>query len=218
MLDAVTYDDPRMTKTPRTGRRAGSASSREAILDAARHLFAEHGYDGASLRAIAAEAGVDAALVVHFFGSKAKLLTASVRWPFDPDVEIERVLEAGDRHVGEALTRLFVATWDELGERNPIITLLRSATTEPEAAALMREFMSKRLLDPLLARLGSDQPQLRADLVASQLIGLGLARYILRLQPLADTDADAVVALIAPTIQHYLTGYGLTTRGVPELE
>src|SRR6476469_3793099 len=91
------------TKTPRTGRRAGNTTSRDAILEAARHQFAEHGYDGASLRSIAAAAGVDAALVVHFFGSKAKLLTAAVEWPFDPDVAIERVLETGDQHAGEAL-------------------------------------------------------------------------------------------------------------------
>jgi AcrR family transcriptional regulator len=194
------------TKTPRTGRRAGSNnSSRDAILDAARHLFAQHGYNGASLRAIAAEAGVDAALVVHFFGTKAKLLTASVQWPFDPDIEIEHVLESDREHTGRALTRLFVSTWDELGDRNPIITLLRSATTEPAAAALTREFMSKRLLEPLLERLDADQPQLRADLVASQLIGLGLTRYILRLPPLADTHPDTVIACIGPTIQHYLT-------------
>src|SRR5262249_61140107 len=112
---------PRMTtRSPRTGRRAGESGTREAILAAARRLFAERGYDGASMRAIAAEAGVDAALVVHFFGSKAKLLTASVRWPFDPDVEIQRVVGAGRERAGEALTRLFVTTWDGLGERNPI--------------------------------------------------------------------------------------------------
>jgi AcrR family transcriptional regulator len=194
------------TKTPRTGRRTGNPDTREAILDAARHLFAERGYDGASIRAIGTAAGVDAALVVRFFGSKAKLLTASVRWPFDPDIEIERVLNAGRHHTGEALTRLFVTTWDELGERNPIITLLRSATTEPEAAAITREFMSKRLLAPLLTELGSDQPQLRADLVASQLIGLGLGRHVLHLHPLADTNAETIVAAVAPTIQRYLTG------------
>src|SRR3954471_14441327 len=117
------------TKTPRTGRRAGSSSSRDAILDAPRRLFAGLAYHAASMRAIATEAGVDAALVVHFFGSKAKLLTASVRWPFDPDVEVERVLAAGRDRAGEALARLFVSTWDDLGKRNPIITLLRSATT-----------------------------------------------------------------------------------------
>lgn len=194
------------TKTPRTGRRAGESTSREAILEAARHLFAERGFDGASLRAIGAEAGVDAALVVHFFGSKAKLLTASVQWPFDPDVELERVLQAGAAGTGEALARLFVTTWDEPGDRNPIITLLRSAVTEPEAAAVTREFMSKRLTEPLLHALGSDHPQLRADLVASQLIGVGITRYVLRLQPLADTSSDVVVACLAPALQRYLTG------------
>src|SRR3954467_7883627 len=119
------------TKTPRTGRRAGGGDSREAILDAARLLFAERGYEGASLRAIGAEAGVDAALVVHFFGSKAKLLTASVQWPFDPEIELERVHAAGPANTGTALAELFVSTWDHLGDRNPIITLLRSATREP---------------------------------------------------------------------------------------
>jgi AcrR family transcriptional regulator len=201
-----------MTRTPRTGRRAGDSGSREAILSAARTLFAEHGYDGASLRAIGAEAGVDAALVVHFFGSKAKLLTASVQWPFDPEVAVERVHAAGRANTGEALAELFVSTWDQLGDRNPIITLLRSATTEPEAAALMREFLSHRLLRPLLERLGSDEPELRADLVASQLIGLGTARYILRLDSLAAAAAEVVVANVAPTLQQYLTGK-LTRRG-----
>jgi AcrR family transcriptional regulator len=195
-----------VTRTPRTGRRAGQSGTREAILEAARRLFAEQGYDGASLRAIGAEAGVDAALVVHFFGSKAKLLTASVRWPFDPEVELERVLEAGRSRMGAALARLFVDTWDRLGERNPIITLLRSATTEPAAAALMREFMSQRLVKPLLQRVGSDQPELRGDLVIAQLLGLGVARYVLRLEPLASAPGDVVVAAVGPTLQRYLTG------------
>jgi AcrR family transcriptional regulator len=194
------------TRTPRTGRRGGDSGTREAILDAARTLFAERGYAGASLRAIGAEAGVDAALVVHFFGSKAKLLTASVRWPFDPDEAIAQVVSAGRAHAGEALARLFVTTWDDLGDRNPIITLLRSATTEPEAAALTREFMTRRLTEPLLARLGSDQPGLRADLVASQLIGLGITRYVLRLESLAGADPDHVVACAGPALQRYLTG------------
>jgi hypothetical protein len=143
---------------------------------------------------------------VHFFGSKAKLLTASVRWPFDPEVELERVLEAGRSRMGAALARLFVDTWDRLGDRNPIITLLRSATTEPAAAALMREFMSQRLVKPLLQRVGSDQPELRGDLIIAQLLGLGVARYVLRLEPLASAPGDVVVAAVGPTLQRYLTG------------
>jgi AcrR family transcriptional regulator len=195
-----------VTRTPRTGRRAGQSGTREAILDAARRLFAERGYERASLRAIGAEAGVDAALVVHFFGTKAELLTQSVRWPFDPELELQRVLAAGRSRTGEALARLFVETWDGLGERNPIITLLRSAATEPAAAALMREFMSRQLMKPLLDRVRADQPELRGDLVISQLLGLGTARYILRFEPLAGAPADQVVAAVGPTLQRYLTG------------
>jgi AcrR family transcriptional regulator len=197
---------PQTTRTPRTGRRGSGSGTRDAILVAARRLFAEHGYDGASMRAIAAEAGVDAALVVHFFGTKAELLTASLQWPFDPDIEVERLLQAGRRDAGEALARLFVTTWDDLGQGNPIIMLLRSATNEPAAAALTREFLTELVLKPFVTRLGSDRPDLRADLLACQLIGLGIGRYVLGLQPLADATADGVVAYIAPALQRYLTG------------
>jgi len=192
-----------VTQTPRTGRRAGESGSREAILAAARRLFAERGYDGASLRAIGAAAGVDAALVVHFFGTKAKLLTAAVQWPFDPDEALERIYAADNP--GEAVTRLFVTTWDELGDRNPIITLLRSATTEPAAAALMHEFLTRRLLLPLLDHLGSDQRELRADLVAGQLFGLGITRYIVKFEPLASEHPETVVRSVGPSVQRYLT-------------
>ena len=148
------------TKTPRTGRRPGASATREAILEAAGRLFSERGYEGATMRAIAAEAGVDAALVVHFFGNKAALLVEAVQWPFDPEVEMPKLLADGRRNVGRRLVALFVETWDEQGSRNPILTLLRAATTEPEAARLLGEFVGLRLFAPLLDRLGVDQPAL----------------------------------------------------------
>ena len=190
----------------RTGRRPGVSGSREAILEAARTLFAERGYEGASLRAIGASAGVDAALVVHFFGSKANLLEAAVDWPFDPDTEIRRVLAGGRRNVGRGIAELMVTTWEHEGSRNSILTLLRSASTEPRAAALMREFTQQRLFAPLLAALGSDRPEMRGELAASQLIGLGMARHVLRYEPLASAPVDEVVALVGPTLQRYLAG------------
>ncbi len=189
----------------RSGRRPGDSGTREAILDAARRLFAERGYQGASLRAIATEAGVDPALAVHFFGSKAKLLTASVRWPFDPDAAVERIVAAGRDAAGVAIVRLLVTTWDELGDANPIITLLRSAMTEPEAAAAMREFLSHRLLGPVTQRLGVEDPELRAGLVAGQLLGVALTRYILRMEPLASLAPDVVIELVGATVQRLLT-------------
>jgi len=197
----------RATQTRRTGRRPATAgtATREAILAAARRLFAERGFEGASMRAIAAEAGVDAALITHFFGSKANLLGAAIDWPFDPGSELPRILQAGPARAGEGLVALFVRTWDRDGTRHPVITLLRAAITEPSAADLLADFMRTRLFGPLLAELGSDQPDLRGNLAAAQLGGLGLARYILRLEPLASAQPRDVVRWVAPNVQRYLT-------------
>jgi AcrR family transcriptional regulator len=194
------------TKTPRTGRRPGVSSTRQAILAAARQLFAQRGYDGATIRAIATAAGVDAALVVHFFGSKAALLREAIEWPFDPEVEISRVLADGRSQAGRHVVELFVRTWDQEQRRNSIITLLRAASTEPQAANMLRDFVRHELLAPLMARLGSDRPDLRASLAASQLVGLGITRYVLGCEPLASSAPSQVVAWLAPTIQRYLTG------------
>jgi len=194
------------TRTPRTGRRPGESDTYDALLEAARRLFAERGYEGASLRAIAAAAGVDAALVAHFFGSKADLLAAAVDWPFDPDAALARLLARGPDHVGEALSELFLRVWDDERQRNPLLTLLRAATTEPRAATLLHEFVCARLLGPLLAELGSDQPELRSDLVTAQLSGLALTRYLLRFEPIASTPAEQLIPRVAPTLQRYLVG------------
>jgi len=197
----------RTTRSPRTGRRSGSAGSetREAILAAARRLFAERGFEDASMRAIAAEAGVDAALITHFFHSKANLLAESIDWPFDTDRELPRMLADGRDKAGERLVAVFVRTWDREGTRHPVITLLRAATTEPTAARLLAEFMRTRLFGPLLAELGSDQPELRTNLVAAQLGGIALARYILHLEPLASAPPTDVIRWVAPAVQRCLT-------------
>ena len=158
------------------------------------------------MRAIAAEAGVDAALITHFFGSKANLLAAAIDWPFDPDRELPRLLAEGPERVGERLVALFVRTWDRDRSRHPVIMLLRAASTEPTAADLLANFLRTRLFGPLLAELGSDRPDLRANLVASQLGGLGLARYILAFEPLASASSREVIRWVGPTIQRYLSG------------
>jgi AcrR family transcriptional regulator len=201
-------DDPqkRLTRTPRTGRRLGPSSSREDILRAARKLFAERGYQGATMRAIGAAAGVDAALVVHFFGNKATLLGEAIDWPFDPDVEMPKLLVDGRRHVGRHIVALVVDTWDAEGTRDPILTLLRAATTEPKAAEMLGVFMRTRLFAPLMEQLGVDRAELRTSLAASQLVGMGLARHVLRVEPLASAKPADVVDWYGPTLQRYLTG------------
>jgi AcrR family transcriptional regulator len=203
----TTEHSERSTRTPRTGRRPAGArvDTREAILSSARRLFAERGFERASMRAIAADAGVDAALITHFFGSKANLLGLAIDWPFDPAREVPRLLRGGPDGAGERLVALFVRTWDSEGSRHPVITLLQAAVAEPNAAELLANFMRVRLFGPLLDELGSDKPEIRMNLVAAQLGGLGLARYILGFEPLASASPLDVIRWIAPSVQRYLT-------------
>jgi AcrR family transcriptional regulator len=193
------------TRTPRTGRRPGESGTRDAIQEAACRLFRERGYNATTIRAIAAEAGVDPALVMHFFGSKAQTFITAVGWPIDPVCEVPNVLARGPEHVGEELARTFISTWDDEGERSAILALLRSAMSEPKAAAMLREFMVSELFVPLSEALGRADGERRGVLAASQIVGVGIVRYVLALEPLASDDPERVVAAIAPTLQRYLT-------------
>jgi AcrR family transcriptional regulator len=194
------------TKTPRTGRRPGTSSTQEQILEAASKLFLERGYQGATMRAIAKEAGVDASLIVHFFGNKLNLFAEAVEWPFDPEVEMPKLLADGRANVGRNVVALLIRIWDKYGTRNPVLTLTAAAVTEPEAAEMLGEFVRERLFSPLLDRLGADRPQERANLLASQLLGLGLVRHVLRYEPLASAKPSEVIDWVAPNVQRYLTG------------
>src|SRR5689334_4798640 len=129
----------------RTGRRRGPSSTREAILDAARQRFADAGYDGTSLRAIAADAGVDPGVVVHFFGTKGGLFRAVVRWPFDPAVVVSQIQGSGVEGLGGRVARGFFGMWEDPGTRTALLAVLRSAMTHEASAALLREFAVRQL-------------------------------------------------------------------------
>jgi AcrR family transcriptional regulator len=148
------------TKTPRTGRRPGISSTHDQILDAAHKLFLERGYQGATMRAIAKEAGVDASLIVHFFGNKLALFSESVRWPFDPEVEMPKLFADGRRNVGRNAVRLVIRIWEEQRTRDPLLTMLEAAISDRDSAEMLAEFVRHPLFGPMLERLGSDQPEL----------------------------------------------------------
>jgi AcrR family transcriptional regulator len=189
----------------RTGRRPGESGAREAILDAARRAFSEHGYEGATIRGIAARAGVDPALVHHFYGSKEQLFATAMELPFRPSEIIPTLLEGGPDGLGERILRLFLPIWDEPGV-SPFVALIRSASSNQRAAAMLRKFMSQEVIGRLARSLGAPHAELRATLVGSQLAGLAMVRYILRVEPLASAQHDTVIASVAPTLQRYLTG------------
>jgi len=198
----------------RPGRRPGRQNTRDAILAAARQAFAERGYDGASIRSIATAAGVDPALVHHYFGTKDELFAATVNFPMNPAEFVPRVLAGGAEGAGERLVRAFVSTWDSpVGAAG--VALLRSAVSSQLAARLLREFLTTQILRRVTAMLGIDPAEapLRAALVASQLSGLALMRYVLKVEPLASAPPEVVVAAVAPTVQRYLTGELATGAG-----
>jgi AcrR family transcriptional regulator len=192
----------------RAGRPAGSPPNREAILAAAREQFRERGYDSATIRGIAASAGVDPALVHHYFGSKEDLFAAALQLPTSPREALEGVLAGDPDGLGERLVRRFLELWaaDAGGIGDTIVGLLRSATTHADAARMVREFISREALGRIAEALDVPQPRLRAALAGSQLIGLALARFVIGVEPIASADIETLVACYAPTLQRYLTG------------
>ena len=190
----------------RTGRRPGASGTREAILDAARRAFAEQGYQRATIRDVARLAGVDPALVHHYFGTKQELFVAAVRLPVNPVEQLTAVLAAEPDQVGPRIVETFLSIWDHAAGQSPLLALIRSAVTDEQAAAMLREFITEEVLGPIAGRLGSPDARLRATLVGSQLIGLALARYIIRVEPLASASSAQVAAIVGPTVQRYLTG------------
>jgi AcrR family transcriptional regulator len=187
------------------GRRPGPSRTREAILAAARRQFAERGYDRTSLRAIAAEAGVDPALVTHFFGSKQALFVEVVEFPVDP-AEVLPLIMAGDRGtLGLRFAQLIVSLLETPDARARITGIVRAASSEPAVAQRVRELLTREIWAPAAALLDVDDAELRINLCASQVVGLVMARYIVGAQPLASLPPDELVGLIAPTLQRYLT-------------
>jgi AcrR family transcriptional regulator len=198
----------------RSGRRGGDSGTREAILAAARTRFGDHGYDGATIRGIAADAGVDAALVHHFFGTKERLFAAAMQLPVVPSELVAAALAAAAREPGQSLGELMLRTvlgaWDVPETRATFLGLLRSAMTSEQAAGMLREFATETILGRIAAVSAPGPPgadgQFRAALVASQVLGLALARYVLEIEPIAQARADDLAAAIGPTLERYLTG------------
>jgi AcrR family transcriptional regulator len=205
------------------GRRPGESRTREAILDAARKRFGEHGYEGATIRGIAADAGIDPALVHHFYGTKERLFAAAMSLPVVPGEIIMTMLSAErDRlgaefpaRIGEIMVGTMLRIWDVADIRTAFLGLLRSAATTEQGVVMLREFVTSTIVASLIqvAGLGDDPDgRFRATLVASQVVGLGFARYVLGLEPLATASSEDLVAAIGPTVQRYLTGDITHTR------
>ncbi|PQM53953.1 TetR family transcriptional regulator [Mycolicibacter virginiensis] len=188
------------------GRPSGASDNRDKILTAARDLFARNGFANTSIRAVAAAAGVDAALVHHYHGTKQQLFAAAVELPIDPMTVLGPLRETPVEELGRTLPELLLPLWDSQAGTG-LIAALRSMLTGTEVP-LARSFFRDIVIAELAPRI--DEPSgtgvLRAEFAASQLMGVVVARYIIGLEPIASLPAQQVVAMIAPTLQRYLTG------------
>jgi AcrR family transcriptional regulator len=193
-----------MSTAPR-GRRPGSPDTRAQILEAARVSFAGSGFAGTTIRGVAAAAGVDAALVHHYFGTKDDLFLAAMELPVDPRQVLAPALAGGVDGAAERLLGAFLSLWDDPEVSPGLVGLFRSAL-QPGGERLLTEGIVPVLLLPVGQALGIDHPEVRMPLVISQVAGLILTRYVVRLEPIASMPADAVVATYAPVLQGFLTG------------
>ncbi|WP_225824951.1 TetR/AcrR family transcriptional regulator [Streptomyces naphthomycinicus] len=198
--------------TPPAPRRRGrpprteSADTRDRILGAAREEFSARGYEKTSVRGIAKAAGVDSALVHHYFGTKEQIFAAAIEVAFAPALNAPEALADGPvEGVGERLTRFVFGVWDNPTTRAPLLAILRSAVTNETAAAVFRRLVAAQLLRRVAAQLDLPDAELRAELAAAQIVGTALMRYVIKLEPLASAELEQIIARVAPVVQAHLT-------------
>nr|WP_233160157.1 TetR family transcriptional regulator [Pseudonocardia sp. MH-G8] len=193
------------TAPRRRGRRPGGADTRTSLLDAARVVFAERGYDGATVRVIAERAGVDPAMVNHWFGGKEGLFVSALNLPADPAAILGEALAGDPEHLAERILCQLLYVWDSTGGAQ-FAALLQSIASHDVAAGLLREFIGRVLVNSVVRGVAPDRPELRASLCGTQMFGLAFVRYVLKVEPLASADHATIVSAVAPNLQRYLTG------------
>lgn len=198
-----------MTAAPpgRSGRRPGNPDTRQQILDVARNTFAAVGFTKASIRRIAAAAGVDPALVHHYFGSKDELFLATVQVQVNPRQVVEHLVAGGVEGLGTRMLATILQVWDSPAGAS-LVAAVRTAVGDPGPRQALTQFVTTEIVSRLLRALHHTdaEAELRGGLLASQILGVMIGRYVLELPALTRMDPDVLVAAVGPTLQHYLTG------------
>jgi AcrR family transcriptional regulator len=195
-----------LTTRRAAGRRPGGPDTRGEILEAARESFASKGFEGTTLRGVARAAGVDPALVHHYFEGKDALFVAAMELPVDPSQIADAILAGPMESIGERVIRNFVEAWEAPPTRLRMRVVLGAAMANPAMAHTMRDAVTRMILDRVAERLDVPDARFRLSLVASHLMGVAFVRYIMELEPLAGADPEEIVARVGPVLQAYLTG------------
>jgi len=188
----------------RRGRRPGGEDTRERILGAARTTFGEQGFERATMRAIAGRAGVDPALIHHYFGTKQQLFLAAMEVPVDFTAVIPSVFAGPRAELGQRFVRFFLGLWDSGPARPLLVGVLRSAMTDPVAATMLRRIVTEGPVLALAKAIDRPDARFRAELIGSQLLGLAVVRYVVAAEPIASASPDEIARAVGPTIERYL--------------
>lgn len=181
--------------------------TRDLILTTARSEFAEHGYEKTSIRGIAKSAGVDPALVHHYFGGKEQVFEAALEITFAPPmVAPDPLLKGPVEGAGERITRFFFGTWENPHSREPLLAVLRSAASNEAAVSIFRRIVTRSLLHEITPSLPQQEREMRAELAVAQLVGTAMLRYVIQLEPMASADPEELILRMAPIVEYHLTG------------
>ncbi|MFF3711373.1 TetR/AcrR family transcriptional regulator [Streptomyces phaeochromogenes] len=202
----MTSAAPRRRGRPSHADSADAPAARDRILAAAREEFSERGYEKTSVRGIAKAAGVDSALVHHYFGTKEQVFESSIEVAFGPLLSAPGSIAEGPLDgVGERLARFFFGVWENPATRKALLAIIRSAVNNDVAASVFRRLISAQLLRRVAAQLDTPDAELRAELAAAQLVGIAMLRYVIKVEPLASANPEQIIARVSPVIQAHLT-------------
>ena len=197
----------RQTPAGRTpGRRPGGPDTRGEIVQAARESFADKGFAATSIRAVARQAGVDAALVHHYFASKDELFIEAMAIPVDPRRIAAQIVDGPLDEIGRRIATVFLGVWESPDGQQRMKALFRSVVSSDEVARMMREGITQMIIQPISQVLDVPDAQLRVGLVATQLVGVAIVRYLVGLEPVASIDIETLIDRLAPVLQLHLTG------------
>jgi AcrR family transcriptional regulator len=197
---------PRRRGRPSRTQTEAAPATRDSILEAAREEFSERGYEKTSVRGIAKVAGVDSALVHHYFGTKEQVFEAAIEVVLAPALAASTELGDGPLDgVGERMTRFIFGVWENPTTRTPLLAIVRSAFNNEVAAAIFRRLIATQLLRRVAQQVDLPDAELRAELAAAQLVGIAMLRYVIKVEPLASADAEWIIERVAPVVQGHLT-------------
>ncbi|MEU3254058.1 TetR family transcriptional regulator [Streptomyces sp. NPDC006997] len=204
-MTSTTPAPRRRGRPPRT-EATDAPATRDRILGAAREEFSQRGYEKTSVRGIAKAAGVDSALVHHYFGTKEQVFEAAVETALAPALDVrDATLDGPLDDIGERLARLILGLWENPATRAPLLAIVRSAVNNEAAATVFRRLVTSQLMRRVAARMEAPDAELRVELAAAQLVGIMMIRYVIKAEPLASADMEQIIQRVAPVVQGHLT-------------